>query len=227
MFDLFQFTEKTTRLRRNLLIFALLCFCVGFFNVSVESIPLGGYAIKLPPKAFEFALASMLGYHFITFYWAAIDEYKHWELAVADKMQLFADGGPPQKSGFLRLIDQKIERIGGSDGFLNFSIKNIVAFKKSVDSINKIIEDKEISDKGLSILSDHISEITTCYNNSVGIMEGIEEIKLIGDDFVNKFKKYRTFTMIRLFFVEFLIPFIASLIALVWGVMEFQYLWVD
>lgn len=58
-------------------------------------------------------------------------------------------------------------------------------------------------------------------------MEGIEEIKLIGDDFVNKFKKYRTFTIIRLCFFEFLIPFIASLIALVWGVMQFQYLWVD
>lgn len=102
----------------------------------------------------------MLGYHFIAFYWAAIDEYKHWRLAIADKMQMFFDGGPPQKSGFLRLIDQKIERIEGSDDFLNVSIKNIVAFKKSVDSINKIIEDKEISDKGLSILSDHISEIT-------------------------------------------------------------------
>ena len=89
MFDLFQFTEKTIRLRRNPLIFALLCFCVGSFNVSVESIPLGGYAIKLPPKAFEFALLSMLIYHFINFYWAAIDEYKHWQLAVVDKMQLF------------------------------------------------------------------------------------------------------------------------------------------
>lgn len=214
MFDLFQFTEKTTRLRRNLLVFALLCFCVGFFNVSVESIPLGGYAIRLPPKAFEFALASMLGYHFITFYWAALDEYKHWQLAVVDKMQSTFDEGL-QKSSFLCLIHQKIEFIEESDG-------NIDAVKKLSDTISKIIEDREISDENLSILSDKIPGIISFYNDRE---ETIEELKIVIDDFVNKFKKYRTFTIIRVCFVELAIPLIATLIAWVWGVMQFQYLW--
>ena len=220
MFDLFQFTEKTTRLRRNLLVFALLCFCVGFFNVSVESIPLGGYAIKLPPKAFEFALASMLIYHFITFYWAALDEYKHWRLTVVDKTQILLNGGPPEKSGFLRLIHQKISRVEESD-------ENIDAVKEAIDSIYKIIDDKAINDENLSILSNKTYIIEGFYNNSKKIMEIIEEIKLVIDSFENKFEKYRKFTIIRVCFVELLVPLIATLIALVWGVMEFQYLWVS
>ena len=178
MFDLFQFTEKTTRLRRNLLVFALLCFCVGFFNVSVESIPLGGYAIRLPPKAFEFALASMLIYHFITFYWAALDEYKHWRLTVADKSLILADAKPPEKRSFLFLINNEIRNI-----------------KK--------------------------------YNDNKEIIEKIEGIELVIDGFVNKFKKYRKFTIIRVCFVELVIPIIATLIAFFWGVMQFQYLRVD
>lgn len=179
MFDLFQFTEKTTRLRRNLLVFALLCFCVGFFNVSVESIPLGGYVIRLPPKAFEFALASMLIYHFITFYWAALDEYKHWRLTVADKSQMLLDGKPPKKQSFLFLIHN------------------------------------------------HIRNLEERCNDNKKIMEKIEEINVTIDDFVDKFKKYRTFTIIRVCFVELAIPLIATLIASIWGVMEFQYLWAD
>ena len=173
MFDLFQFTEKTTRLRRNLLVIALLCFCVGVFNVSVGSIPLGGYAIKLPTQAFEFALVSMLIYHFIAFSLAAYDEYKHWELAVVDKMQLFGDGGPLQKTGLLGLIDQKIKYIN--------------------------------------------NKTTLIYDEST-----LNELKLVIDDFENKFKKYRLFTIIRILSVELVIPLIAFLIALVCGVMQFS-----
>ena len=173
MFDLFQFTEKTTRLRRNLLVLALLCFCVGFFNVSVGSIPLGGYAIKLPPQAFEFALVSMLIYHFFTFFLAAYDEYKHWRLTVADKSLILADAKPPEKRSFLFLINNEIRNI-----------------KK--------------------------------YNDNKEIIEKIEELELVIDDFVDKFKEYRTFTIIRVFFVELAIPFIATLIAFVWGVLQFS-----
>lgn len=219
MFDLFQFTEKTTRLRRNLLVFALLCFCVGFFNVSVESIPLGGNAIRLPPKAFEFALASMLIYHFITFYWAALDEYKHWRLAVTDKIQILADGGPPKKSSFLLLIYQNISNIESYDRYTD-------TLKKDMSYLNKMIKNKEINNN-MPILSDHLSRIEDCSNDIKKIMEKIENIELIIEDFVKKFKKYRTFTIIRVCFIELAIPFIATLIALVWGVMQFQYLWVD
>lgn len=224
MFDLFQFTEKTTRLRRNLLVFALLCFCVGFFNVSVESIPLGGYAIKLPPQAFEFALLSMLIYHFITFYWAAYDEYKHWELTVADKVQVTLDlNNQIRKHGFLHIINQQISYIKKSDETIN-------KFNKLVFYINNIMGNKEISDEKLSILSDNYSKIEECYNDIKEIMEQIERIKINVDDFENKFKKYRIFTIIRICFVEILIPFIATLVAFVWGVMQFSilaWIWVD
>ena len=181
MFDLFQFTEKTTRLRRNLLVLALLCFCVGVFNVGVVSIPLVGYAVKFDQKAFEFALVSMLFYHFITFYLAAIDEYKHWRLTVADKSLMLGDGKPHEKRSFLFLI--------------NNEIKNI---KK--------------------------------YNDNKEIMEKIEKINIVIDDFVNKFKGYRKITIIRVYIFEIVTPFIAFIIALVWGVMQFSifgWVWAD
>jgi len=209
MFDLFTFTDKTLRLRRNLLIFSLLCFCVGHFNISISQVPIGGLKINLPQKAVEFSLLSMLIYHFITFYWASFDEFKHWRLKVADKQQWT----------LITQLHQKFERLEtGRDR--NQHISQIV-----FEIEQQIPELPNMDEKQLEKLQYHLKRLGVDFENHVLVKEAIETSKELIDTYSNYKDKYRAFTILRIGFVEFTVPAITTVCAVVWGVLNFKHLW--
>ncbi len=109
-----EFNEMTNRLRRNLMGAAFLIIGIAGFDIKVGRASASGMELEnLTTEVSLMVLLAFLIYHAFAFGIRAFEEYRHWELRLADQTKAWqsSDSTVVELADQMRASDQVIEKI--------------------------------------------------------------------------------------------------------------------